>query len=57
MKASLKGIDNIDNKPLSAGQHLLAATFAGGLSLIALNPISVVKTRCCANQRRWIFLG
>ncbi|CAG0924018.1 unnamed protein product [Notodromas monacha] len=45
MKRWLKGPDCDQTKILSPGQHLVAAAWAGGLSLIALNPISVVKTR------------
>ncbi|CAG0918292.1 unnamed protein product [Notodromas monacha] len=46
MKAWLKPpTEGAADKPLSPGQHLAAATWAGVVSLIALNPISVVKTR------------
>ncbi len=45
MKTWLKSGEVVDTKPLAPGQHLFAATWAGLVSLVVLNPVSVVKTR------------
>ena len=45
MKAMLKTGNEIEDNRMRHAHHLLAATWGGVVSLVVLNPITVVKTR------------